>query len=133
MAKTCFNPPELPPAIGPYSWATRVGAGDLVFIAGNAALGADGNVVGLGDIRGQTEKTLENIKVALTAAGATLTDVVKTTVYLTDVANYRGYNEVYRRYFPADPPARATLLTGLVVEGLLIEIEAIAVIEKRAG
>ena len=59
--------------------------------------------------------------------------MVKTTIYLTDIANYAGMNEVYRRYFPADPPARATLLTGLVVEGLLVEIEAIAVLESGSG
>ena len=133
MVKRCINPPELAPAIGPYSWATRIGPGDLVFVAGNAALDSSGRVVAVGDIRGQTEQTLENIKLTLEAAGATLSDVVKTTVYLTDVANYGGYNEVYRRYFPTDPPARATLLTGLVVEGLLIEIEAIAVVERPAG
>jgi reactive intermediate/imine deaminase len=126
MPKQCFNPPGLPAAIGPYSWATR--QGNLVFLAGTASVGADGRVVGPGDIRKQTEVTLENLQTAVTAAGGTLADIVKTTVYLGDVANYAGMNEVYRRYFPRDPPARATLVTGFVVEGLLVEIEAIAVL-----
>ena len=126
MPKQCITPPGLTPPIAPYSWATKVG--NTVFVAGQAALDAAGTVVGEGDIRRQTEQTLENIRLTLEAAGATLDDVVKTTVYLTDVAYYGGMNEVYRRYFPVNPPARATLLTGLVVQGLLVEIEAIAVI-----
>ena len=129
MAKQCIVPAGLTAPIAPYSWATR--AGSLVFVAGNAALDSQGRVVGEGDIRQQTEKTLENIRVTLEAAGATLNDVVKTTVFLTDVANYAGMNEVYRRYFPAEPPARSTVLTGLVVTGLLVEIEAIAAIGNQ--
>jgi len=127
MPKECFNPPELPKAIGPYSWATR--HGNLVFLAGTAGIGPDGKLVGEGDIRKQTEVTLENLKVAVTAAAGTLNDIVKTTVYLGDVANYSGMNEVYRRYFPEAPPARATLITGFVVPGLLVEIEAIAALD----
>ncbi len=127
MPKQCFNPPGLPPAIGPYSWATR--HANLVFLAGTASIGADGHLVGKGDIRQQTEVTLENLRTAITAAGGTLADIVKTTVYLGDVADYTGMNEVYRRYFPEDPPARATLVTGFIVKGLLVEIEAIAALD----
>ncbi len=127
MPKQCFNPPGLPPAIGPYSWATR--HGNLVFLAGTAAIGSDGKLVGEGDIRKQTELTLENLKTAVTAAGGSLGGIVKTTVYLGDVRDYAGMNEVYRRYFPEGPPARATLITGFVVPGLLVEIEAIAAID----
>ena len=127
MAKQSIIPKELVAPIAPYSWATKVQ--NLVFVAGQASLDPNGRLVGEGDIRAQTEQTLENIKLTLEAAGASLSEVVKTTIYLTDVANYKGMNEVYRRYFPNDPPARATLLTGLVVRGLLVEIEAIAVIE----
>lgn len=129
MAKECIVPTGLSAPIAPYSWATRTGS--LVFVAGNAALDNQGKVVGDGDIRQQTEKSLENIRITLEAAGATLNDVVKTTVFLTDVANYTGMNEVYRRYFPTEPPARSTVLAGLVVTGLLVEIEAIASIGNR--
>jgi len=131
MVRQSITPPGLTAPIAPYSWATKVD--NLVFVAGQAALDAAGQLVGEGDIRAQTEQTLENIKLTLEAAGASLAEIVKTTIYLTDVANYDGMNEVYRRYFPVDPPARATLLTGLVVKGLLVEIEAIAMITAESG
>ena len=131
MAKQVIVPAGMAAPIAPYSWATRTG--NLIFVAGQAALDPDGTVVGVGDIRRQTEQTLENIRITLEAAGATFEDVVRTTIYLTDVANYAGMNEVYRRYFPENPPARATLLTGLVVTGLLVEIDAIAALEDPAG
>jgi 2-iminobutanoate/2-iminopropanoate deaminase len=127
MPKQVFNPPELPPAIGPYSWATR--HGQLIFLAGTAAIGTDGKLVGGSDIRAQTRATLENLKIAVTAAGGTMADIVKTTVYLADVSDYAGMNDVYRSYFPEGPPARATLVTGFVVPGLLVEIEAIAALD----
>lgn len=130
MAKIPIVPEGMAAPIAPYSWATR--AGNLIFVAGQAALGPDGAIVGEGDIRRQTEQTMENIRITLEAAGATMADIVKTTIYLTDVANYAGMNEVYRTYFTGAPPARATLLTGLVVDGLLVEIEAIAVLETDA-
>ncbi|MCC6704249.1 MAG: RidA family protein [Thermomicrobiales bacterium] len=113
--------------IAPYSWATR--AGNLIFVSGQAALAPDGSIVGPGDIRKQTEQTLENIRITLEAAGATFDDVVRTTVWITDIAEYAGMNEVYARYFPEGPPARATLVSGLVKEGLLVEIDAIAALE----
>jgi reactive intermediate/imine deaminase len=127
VPKQCFNPPELPAAIGPYSWATR--HGNLIFLAGTAALDREGQLIGANDIRKQTEVTLENLKAAVTAAGGSLSDIVKTTVYLDDVSNYAGMNEVYRRYFPDAPPVRATLITGFVVAGLLVEIEGMAVVD----
>jgi aminoacrylate peracid reductase len=127
MPKQCFVPAGLPTPIAPYSWATRTG--NLIFLAGTAALGPDGALIGPGDIRRQTEVTLDNLKAAVEAAGGTLADIHKTTIYLNDVANYAGMNEVYRRYFPDQPPARATLITGFVVEGMLVEIEGIAVVE----
>jgi reactive intermediate/imine deaminase len=127
MPKQCLNPPGLPPAIGPYSWVTR--HANMIFLAGTGSIGPDGKLIGEGDIRKQTEVTLENLKTAVAAAGGSLSDIVKTTVYLGDVADYTGMNEVYRRYFPDGPPARATLITGFVVPGLLVEIEGIAVLD----
>jgi reactive intermediate/imine deaminase len=126
LAKEVVTPAGLTNPIAPYSWATK--AGDTVYVSGQASLDETGNVVGENDIRIQTEQTLRNIQVTLQAAGASLNDVVRTTVYLTDVSNYQGMNDVYSQFFPVDPPARATLLTGLVVEGLLVEIDAIAVL-----
>jgi len=128
VAKQTIVPNGMVAPIAPYSWATRTG--NLIFVSGQAALDRDGQIVGPGDIRRQTEQTLENIRITLDAAGATFDDVVRTTVYLTDTEKYAGMNEVYRRYFPEHPPARATLLTGLVVPGLLVEIDAIAALDS---
>jgi reactive intermediate/imine deaminase len=127
MPKEIINPDGLPPAIGPYSWATR--HGKLIFLAGTGSIDREGKLVGAGDIRKQTEVTLEHLKTAVTAAGGSLASIVKTTVYIGDVNDYAGMNEVYRRYFPEAPPARATLVTGFVVPGLLVEIEGIAIID----
>jgi reactive intermediate/imine deaminase len=127
MPKEIINPDGLPPAIGPYSWATR--HGKLIFLAGTGSIDREGKLVGAGDIRKQTEVTLEHLKTAVTAAGGSLASIVKTTVYIRDVNDYAGMNEVYRRYFPEAPPARATLVTGFVVPGLLVEIEGIAIID----
>jgi 2-iminobutanoate/2-iminopropanoate deaminase len=127
MPKQTFNPADLPRAIGPYSWATR--HGNLVFLAGTASIGRDGKVIGPGDIRKQTQVTIENLKTAVAAAGGKLANIVKTTVYIDDINNYTGMNEVYRTYFPDAPPARATLITGFVVPGILVEIEGIAVLD----
>jgi 2-iminobutanoate/2-iminopropanoate deaminase len=98
---------------------------------GTAALRPGRQTTLEGDIRKQTEATLENQKTTVEAAGGTLADIVKTTIYLGDMADYAGMNEVYRRYFPEAPPARATLITGFVVAGLLVEIEGIAVLDDE--
>jgi len=127
MARHTIVPEGMVQPIAPYSWATRTG--NLIFVSGQASLAPDGSIVGPDDIRKQTEQTLENIRITLEAAGATFDDVVKTTVWITDIAEYAGMNEVYSRYFPDGPPARATLISGLVKEGLLVEIDAIAALE----
>lgn len=131
MPRHVVTPAGMAQPIAPYSWATR--AGDLIFVSGQAALAPDGSIVGPGDIRRQTEQTLENIRITLEAAGATFDDIVRTTVYIIDNADYAGMNEVYRRYFPDAPPARATLITALVMEGLLVEIDAIAALDSDSG
>jgi reactive intermediate/imine deaminase len=99
-----------------------------LFIAGTVATNDRGEVVGKGDIKAQTKQALENIKAVIEAAGGTLQDVTKATVYLTDLGGYSGMNEVYKTYFSTDPPARATVRTDLVSPDFMIEIEAIAVI-----
>lgn len=124
MSIQSITPDGVSPPIAPYSWA--VASQGLVFLAGHAALDADGRLVGQGDIRAQTRQTMENLRATLLAAGIDFSYVVKTTVFLADVRDYAGMNEIYRDYFPGAPPARSTVLTGFVVEGLLVEIEAIA-------
>lgn len=107
----------------PYSSAIR--AGDFIFTSG-----AVGNVDSQGNpvegIEAQTRQCLGNIKNVLQAAGSSLSDVVKATVFLTTADNYAKMNEVYRSCFPKDLPARSTVITGLALPDILIEIECIA-------
>ncbi len=113
--------------VPPYSHAVK--KGNMVFLSGQVAQDEKGELVGKGDIKKQTRQTLERIRVCLEKAGATMEDVVSTTVYLPDLANFSAMNEVYREYFSGDFPARATVMAGLVSEAFLVEISAIAVIE----
>jgi len=107
----------------PYSSAIR--AGDFIFASG-AVGGVDAQGKPNEGIEAQTTQCLENIKRVLQAAGASLSDVVKTTVFLTDVNNFAKMNEVYRSYFVKGLPARSTIIAGLASPALLIEIECIA-------
>lgn len=115
----------LPPGSAAYANGVRVG--DLMFIAGQVGVDAQRRLVGPGDIRAQTRQVLETLQTTLRLAGLNLDDVVKTTVMLADWRDYAGYNEVYQTYFSAPYPARSTIGGGLVRQGALIEIDAIAV------
>jgi len=115
---------EAPAAIGPYSQA--VDAGDFVFVAGQIPIvPAQGKIVEE-RVAGQTRQVLENIKHILSAAGLGLEDVVKTTVFLKSMGDFREMNEVYAEYFEKDPPARATIEVAGLPLGALVEIEAVA-------
>lgn len=115
---------KAPGAVGPYSQA--VCAGDLVYTAGQIALDpATGQMVG-DDISTQTDRVLLNLKAILEAAGSGLTRVVKTTVYLQDMADFAQMNQVYSRYFASSPPARTTVEVSALPLGALVEIEAVA-------
>ncbi|PQA71550.1 RidA family protein [Brucella oryzae] len=106
----------------PLSPAVR--AGDTVYISGQVPVGANGQIVE-GGIEAQTKQVLENIKVALALAGATMEDVVKTTVWLEDARDFGRMNAVYGTYFPKEPPARTTVESRLMID-IKIEVEAIA-------
>ena len=121
-----MNPETLSTPMAAYSQVVR--KGNFVTTAGMISLDAKGNLVGDGDIQAQTRQTLENLKTALEAAGASLKDVVKTTVFITDFANYEGMNKVYNEFFQNDPPARATVRADIVLPTLLVEIDALAVV-----
>ncbi len=113
-----------PAAIGPYSQGIK--ANGFVFLSGQVALDpATGQVVG-GDIRAQTERVLKNLEAVLEAAGSSLTAVVKTTVFLADLNDFAAMNEVYGRFFPQEPPARATVEVRRLPKDVRIEIDAIA-------
>jgi reactive intermediate/imine deaminase len=126
MPKQVIYTPKVAKSSLPLSQATL--AGNLLFIGGAVAANERGEIVGKGDIKAQARQALENIKAIVEAAGGTLRDVTRTTVYLTDLGNYNGMNEVYRTYFPVEPPARATVRVDLANPEFLIEIEATAVL-----
>ena len=103
-------------------------AGNLLFIAGTVAFDGRGQFLGKNDPKEQTRQILNNIKGVVEAAGGTMKDIVQTTLYVTDVANYPAVEGVYKTYFPTDPPPRTTLRVELVRPEYLVEISAIAVI-----
>lgn len=128
MGKQIVSTPKAPGAIGPYSQA--VVAGTFVFTAGQIGIDpASGSLVD-GGITEQTRQVLENVKAILEASGSGLTDVVKTTVYLKDMAEFGAMNEVYRQFFPDSPPARSTVEVARLPRDVRVEIEAVALTKK---
>lgn len=117
-----------PKAIGPYSQG--VDAGAFVFVSGQIPLDQAGTLVA-GGIAEQTERCLKNLAAVLEAAGLSLKDVVKTTVFMTDLGQFAAMNEVYAKSFSAPFAARATVQVSALPKGSLIEIEAIAA--RRTG
>jgi 2-iminobutanoate/2-iminopropanoate deaminase len=115
---------EAPKAIGPYSQAIK--AGGLVFVSGQIAIDPETQQVVAGDVKAQTERVCENLKAILEAAGTDLESVVKSTVYLRSMADFAAMNEVYGRYFKAEPPARATVAVAGLPRDVLVEIDVIA-------
>jgi 2-iminobutanoate/2-iminopropanoate deaminase len=113
-----------PKPVGPYSQA--VIAGGFVFLSGQGPLDPATNRLVEGDITAQTERVLENLKAVLEASGSSLGQVLKTTVFLKDLNDFGKMNEVYARYFPQHPPARATIEAARLPLDTLVEIEAIA-------
>jgi len=127
MAKSILSSPKIAKVPGaPYSAGTKVG--NLLFTAGMVSLNEKGELVGRGDIRAQTRQVLENVKAIVEAGGGTMANIAKTTVYITDLANFAAMNEVYKTYFSSDPPARATVKADLVNKDFLVEIDAFAVL-----
>jgi 2-iminobutanoate/2-iminopropanoate deaminase len=122
--KKVFCSKEAPAAIGPYSQAVE--AGGLVFLSGQIPLDpATGKLVE-GDVVAQTERVLDNLRAVLAAARLGFEHVVKTTIYLADLATFPQVNEAYGKRFPVNPPARATVQVAALPKGALIEIEAVA-------
>ena len=109
-------------------YTDAVVAGKTIYVSGCGASDENGNLVGRGDITAQTRKTLDNMKIALAAAGGTLDDVVKVTVYLADVNDRQKVNAVRKEYFKDNKPASTLIeISKFALDGMLIEIEAIAV------
>jgi 2-iminobutanoate/2-iminopropanoate deaminase len=115
---------QAPKAIGPYSQAVL--SNGLAYLSGQIPLDPATNQIVEGDIAVQTERVLENLKAVLEASGSSLAQVLKTTVYLKDMGEFPRMNEVYARYFPENPPARATVEVARLPRDVRIEIDAIA-------
>lgn len=114
--------------ISHYSDAVR--AGNTIYVSGQASFDAKGRLVGGGDVVAQARQTLENMKTALAAAGATLDDVVKVTVYLANRDDRARVNEIRKAYFKDNRPASTLVeISRFAIEGMLIEIEAVAVVK----
>jgi len=119
-----------PAAIGPYSQAVVVPVGDqrMVFCSGQIALDPATGAVIEGDTAAQTRQVLENLGAVLAAAGASLANVVKTTIFLADMADFATVNAIYGERFSSDPPARATVAAAGLPRNVRVEIDAIAVL-----
>jgi 2-iminobutanoate/2-iminopropanoate deaminase len=129
MQRERISTSSAPAAIGPYSQA--IASGDHVFASGQVALDpATGQLIE-GDVQAQTRRALENLSAVLQAAGSSLANVVKTTVFLTSMSNFAPMNEVYAEYFTDEPPARSTVAVAELPRNALVEIEAIALRTNR--
>lgn len=125
MTRKIVQTEEAPAPVGPYSQAVR--AGDWLFVSGQIALDPVTGELVNENAAAQAARVLENIGAILRAAGMDYADVVKTTIFLTDLRDFAAVNEVYARYFPERPPARSTVQVSALPKGARVEIEAIAV------
>jgi 2-iminobutanoate/2-iminopropanoate deaminase len=130
MKKEIIIPEGLSQPLGIYSEAVKVKGNHLLFISGITARDQTGAIVGKGNMKRQTEQVLENMKRVLDAAGATFDNIVKVTVFVTDLSHFKEIHEVRAKYFKRDYPASTLVqVSRLVHEDMLIEIEAIAVLD----
>lgn len=124
MKKTLISTPDAPQAIGPYSQAVeREG---IVYCSGQIGLDPASGKLVEGGVRAETRQALSNLVAVLRAAGCTPQDVVKTTVYLANLADFAAMNEVYATIFGVEPPARSTIQAAALPRGAQVEIDAIA-------
>jgi 2-iminobutanoate/2-iminopropanoate deaminase len=127
MARKPVHSDNAPKAIGPYSQAVQVDSGKMLFLSGQIPLDPRSMELVQGDISAQTQRVMENLKAVLAAAGLDFTHVVRCTIFCTDLADFAKINEVYGKFFPADPPSRATVQVAALPKGAKVEIDAIAV------
>jgi 2-iminobutanoate/2-iminopropanoate deaminase len=122
--KTVISTAEAPTAVGPYSQA--IAAGPFLFCSGQIPLEPGTGTLIEGDVSSQTERVLQNLAAVLRAHGLRMEHVVKTTVFMTDLANFGEMNAAYAKHFQVDPPARSTIQVAALPKGANVEIEAIA-------
>lgn len=128
MEKKVLNSKNGPPAVGPYSHAVKVG--NLLFISGQGPFNRDGSGPIKGTFAEEVEYTLENLKILLEDFGSSLDSVLKVTVFLTDMGKFSEFNEIYKRYFSENYPARSCVGVNQLPAGISVEIEAIALCEN---
>jgi aminoacrylate peracid reductase len=124
MPKEIIIPADSPPPVAPYSPGVR--AGNTIYVSGCVPIDREGRSVGIGDVRVQTKNVLDAIKSIIEAGGGRLSDVTFNMIFLKDLADYQAMNDVYKTYFPSDPPARYCIRVDLVRPEWLVEIYAIA-------
>lgn len=123
-SRSVINTKEAPQAIGPYSQAIK--CGELVFSSGQIPLDPASGQLVAGDVIAQTKQVMNNLQAVLRAAGADLSTIIKTTIFLTDLNDFAKVNETYGSYFSAAPPARSTVQVAALPKGASVEIEAVA-------
>lgn len=125
MKRDVISSEHAPAAIGPYSQGIR--CGNMVFFSGQIPLDEKGEFVGTGDVRAQIERVMQNVEALLSAAGLGYSNVVKATIFLTDLADFATVNEVYARRFEGiAPPARSTVQVAALPRGAKVEVEIVA-------
>lgn len=128
MSRKVIHSDAAPKAIGPYSQAVEVsGGGRMVFLSGQIPLDPSKMDIIEGDVSAQTERVMQNLKAVLVAAGLDFSHVVRCTIFCTDLGDFGKINETYGKYFPTNPPARATVQVAALPRGVKVEIDAIAV------
>ena len=125
MTKEIIHSDNAPAAVGPYSQAVKIG-GNLIYTAGQVALDPATMKLVAGGVEAQTHQVLKNLQAVLTAAGSNLSNVIKTTVFLADINDYKAVNGVYAQYFTESPPARSAVQVAALPLGALVEIEVVA-------
>ena len=129
--KKIISTSEAPGAIGPYSQAIRCGS--LLFCSGQIPLDPKSGQIVPGDIAAQTRRVMDNIAALLKAESLSFDNVVKTTIFLTNLGDFQTVNEIYGSYFKQDPPARSTVQVAALPKGVAVEIEVIAMADGDRG
>ena len=125
MIKRIIQTEQAPAAIGPYSQAIRIG--DFLYTSGQIALDPESGIFLSGKIEEETEQTLKNISAILQAGGVNFENVIKTTVYMSDLNDFTRMNQIYEKYFSTNKPARACVQVAALPKGAKLEIDAIAI------
>ena len=124
--KEVVSTDKAPAAIGPYTQAVKIRASEMLFCSGQVPLNPENGQLVTGPAAEQAKRVMENLKAIIEASGFTLSDVVKTTIYLTDLGDFNEVNSIYEAFFPGSFPARSTVQVAALPRGAAIEVDAIA-------